>query len=92
MSKENYTPDVKFGGGGIASVAGVFGGVAIAALVPLVLLVYGQILGQGIQVMLVIISVIGGIVISLTATFFGMVMPSSVHEQWKDKENREQKQ
>jgi len=88
MAKESYTPDVKFGGGGTASVAGVFGGVGISVGVPLVLLVYGQVLGQGIQVMLVITAVIGGIVISLIATFFGMVMPSSVHEQWKEKENQ----
>ncbi len=79
---------VRFGGHAVPGIAGVIGGVAFAVLVPWVLLSHGQLLGTTVLTTLVMIAVIGGGVIALTAAFFSLVMPSSVsHEnkwdQWE---------
>ncbi len=77
---------VRFGGHAVPGIAGVIGGVLFAVAVPWVLLVHGQILGTTILTTLVMIAVIGGGVIALTAVFFSLVMPSSVnHENNWDK-------
>jgi hypothetical protein len=91
--KEEYMEDqnnrnvgIHFGGGGIASVAGIAGGAAIAVFVPWVILSYGQVLGQASQTTLVLVGVGGGIIISFCSAFFGLVMPTSVNNQWGDPE------
>jgi hypothetical protein len=80
-----------FGGGGIASVAGVIGGVALAIGLPWVLLVNGQILGQNILTILIMIAVIGGVFISFVSAVLGVVMPTSVHDQWANQWNDPEK-
>jgi hypothetical protein len=77
---------VRFGGNAVPGIAGVIGGVAFAVLVPWVLLSHGQLLGTSVLTTLVMIAVIGGGVIALTAAFFSLVMPSSMnHENGWDK-------
>lgn len=77
---------VRFGGHAVPGIAGVIGGVAFAVFVPWVLLSHGQLLGTTVLTTLVMIAVIGGGVIALTAAFFSLVMPSSVnHENNWDK-------
>jgi len=94
-TKENKKEEngVRFGGHGLTGLAGVVGGVAFAVLVPWVLLVHGQILGGTVLTTLVMIAVIGGGVIALTAAFFSLVMPSSVghHNHWDDWEKDQAK-
>jgi apolipoprotein N-acyltransferase len=89
MEKPNNETGVKFGSHTIAGVAGVLGGVAFAIGVPWVLLAHGQILGATVLTWLVSGAIAGGCLISLTAAFFSLVMPSSVnhYDQW----NRDQK-
>lgn len=87
---------VRFGGHAVPGIAGVIGGVAFAVFVPWVLLSHGQLLGTTVLTTLVMIAVIGGGVIALTAAFFSLVMPSSVsHEnkwdQWEKWENMKKK-
>lgn len=71
---------VRFNGAPVA-VMGILGGVAMATLVPLVILKYGQILGQATNVGLVIGAVSAGALISLTAAFFGVVIPTQVKDE-----------
>lgn len=86
MEDKKEQNGVRFGGHAVPGIAGVIGGVAFAVLVPWVLLSHGQILGTTVLTTLVMIAVIGGGVIALTAAFFSLVMPSSVnHENNWDK-------
>lgn len=86
MQDKKEENGVRFGGHAVPGIAGVLGGVLFAVAVPWVLLMHGQILGTTILTTLVMIAVIGGGVIALTATFFSLVMPSSVnHENNWDK-------
>jgi hypothetical protein len=66
---------------GIASIAGVAGGVLLATCVPLVLLRYGQILGEGKITTMVIAAIIAGSFIVFISAFFGLVMPNAVPGQ-----------
>ncbi len=81
MKKENDDKSVSFNNG-LASIAGVLGGVLLAIGVPWVLLNYGQMLGQATITIIVSGSVIGGGFIILVSAFFGLVMPTRVHEPW----------
>lgn len=86
MEDKKEENGVRFGSHAAPGIAGVIGGVAFAVFVPWVLLSHGQILGATILTTLVMIAVIGGGVIALTAAFFSLVMPSSVsHENNWDK-------
>ena len=81
MEDKNKENGIRFGSHAAAGVAGVMGGVLFAVAVPWVLLTHGQILGTTILTTLVMIAVIGGGVIALTAAFFSLVMPSSVNHE-----------
>ena len=85
MENQTNANEVKFSGGA-ASVAGVFGGVAIAIGVLWAVLPYAQALGDTILTIVVLTGVIGGVLISLTSAFFGLVMPHSVGGNWHEHE------
>ncbi len=71
-------PRVEFATGRVSAVAALFAGVAIAIGVPAVVLGLGHALTPQMQLWLVVLGVCTGGLISLTAAFFGTVMPSSV--------------
>jgi len=79
MKKQNDDTSISFNSG-LASFAGVLGGALFAIGVPLVILNYGQMLGQATETIIVAGSVIGGGFIILVSAFFGLVMPTRVHE------------
>ena len=62
------------------SVSGVFGGVLMAMGVPWIVLAFGQTLGHGVLTTLCILAIVLGGTVSLTAAFFGLVMPSQIGE------------
>jgi hypothetical protein len=67
-----------------SSLPGAIAGAAIAIGVPAVALIYGGHLSANLQLTIVILGIAVGGLIALTATFFGLVMPSSVnHGNWK---------
>ncbi|MHB8879110.1 MAG: phage holin family protein [Myxococcaceae bacterium] len=81
MSRETERNEqMRFGSGG-ASIAGVFGGVAMATGVPWVLLAFGQALGTTMQQVLVATAVVVGGLMGLCAAFFGLVMPNQINHQ-----------
>lgn len=72
-----------FGGGGVEfhkqpflPVVGLLGGVAMFLGVPWLVLVYGSQLNAVVQTVLIFLAVIGGGLIALAATFFGLVLPA----------------
>ena len=74
----NNEPCVEFNRGQALAVAALFAGVAIAIGVPAVVLGLGGALTASMQLWLVVLAVCMGGLTSLTAAFFGTVMPSSV--------------
>lgn len=74
MGEENET---RFGGRTI-SLFGMLVGLVIAVGLPYLVLVYGSALGVGVQATIMIIAVLVGGLISITAAFFGLVMPNKV--------------
>jgi hypothetical protein len=79
-TKEN--PRVEFGAGRAVAIAALFAGVAIAIGVPAVVLGLGRQLTPQMQLWLVVFAVSVGGLTSLTAAFFGTVIPSSVGGEW----------
>ncbi len=67
-------------GGKTATIAGVISGTLIAVLLPAVVLIYGTNLGAGVQTTIIILALIFGALIALTAAFFGSVIPTSVNK------------
>jgi hypothetical protein len=59
---------------------GVLSGVAVTLGLPYIILVYGKHLSEGIQVILILLAVIGGGLITLTAVFFGIVIPKRIEK------------
>ncbi len=79
MDKE---PQVQFAAGRVVAVAGMIAGVAIAVGVPAVVLgLQGQLTAH-MQLWLVVMAVALGGLTSVTATFFGLAIPSSVEGKW----------
>lgn len=90
MQDKREENGVRFGGHAVPGIAGVIGGVVFAIGVPWVLLSHGQVLGATVLTWLVSGAVAGGCLISLTAAFFSLVMPSSVNhannwDRWEKK-------
>ena len=81
MEKRNE-PRVEFATGRALAIAAMFAGVAIAIGVPAVVLGLGHPLTPHMQLWLVVLGVCTGGLTSLTAAFFGTVMPSSVGGNW----------
>jgi hypothetical protein len=81
--KENEEKGISFGNG-IAAIAGVLGGFLFAAGVPLVVLIYGQILGEFTIKIIVSGSVIGGGIIIIMSAFFGLVIPNHLQGNWQE--------
>jgi len=69
---------MRFGGGGVTSVAGVIGGVALAIGVPYTILNFGQVLAPSMVTGIVIGSIVIGGLICLVSAFFGLVMPTHI--------------
>ena len=76
--ENNNEPRVEFARGHVLAVAALFAGVAIAIGVPAVVLGLGHSLTPNMQLWLVVLAICIGGLTSLTAAFFGTVMPSSV--------------
>jgi len=68
---------VRFGGK-IIALFGMLAGMVIALGLPFMILVYGSALGVGVETTIIIIAVLVGGLISLTAAFFGLVMPNKI--------------
>jgi hypothetical protein len=68
--------EVRFGGK-IAAAIGAAGGVAVAAGLPTVILIYGTNLGVPAQVTLIILAVLMGGVITAVSAVLGIVIPTS---------------
>lgn len=68
--------EVRFGGKQAAMV-GVVGGVAVAAGLPTVILIYGAHLGVPAQVALVILALLIGGVVTVISAVLGIVIPTS---------------
>ncbi len=62
------------------SFLGLLAGIAITLGLPYIILVYGKHLSEGIQVILIIMALIGGGLITLTAAFFGIVIPKKLED------------
>jgi len=75
-------PRVEFARGHALAIAATFAGVAIAIGVPAVVLGLGHSLTPQMQLWLVVLAICIGGLTSLTAAFFGAVMPSSVGGKW----------
>jgi hypothetical protein len=76
-------PRVEYRSSHALAIAAVFAGAAIAIGVPAVVLgLSGQLTPQ-MQLWLVVLAVCIGGLTSLTAAFFGTVIPSSVSGRWK---------
>ena len=67
--------EVRFGDRAIA-LFGILVGAVIAIGPTYLMLAYGSALGVGLQATIIIIAVLAGSLISLTAAFFGLVMPN----------------
>ncbi len=80
MKTEN--PRVEFLTGHALAIVAVVAGTAMAIGVPAVVLGLGSNLSPQMQLWLVVLAVCFGGVTSLTAAFFGTVMPSSVAGSW----------
>jgi len=74
---ETNRDSVEFGDKSSAG-PGAISGAAIAVGVPAVTLIWGHALAPSVQMVVVIVGVAVGGLISLTATFFSLVIPSSV--------------
>ncbi len=86
-AQDQGNPALQFGGGGAVATMGVFSGMAIAIGVPWVLLAFGQSLGSGPLVTLIVIALASGGLVALTSAFFGLVMPRHIHGgAWMDPE------
>ncbi len=68
--------EVRFGGK-IAATIGVLGGVAVAAGLPTVVLIYGENLGVPAQVTLMILALLVGGAISAASAILGIVIPTA---------------
>jgi hypothetical protein len=75
-------PQVEFGNGHALAIAAVFAGATIAIGVSAVVLGLGHDLTAQMQLWLVVLAVSIGGLTSLTAAFFGTVMPSAVRGKW----------
>jgi hypothetical protein len=75
-------PRVEFSRGHALAIAAVFAGAAIAIGASAVVLGLGHDLTPQMQLWLVVLAVSIGGLTSLTAAFFGTVMPSSVEGKW----------
>lgn len=75
-------PAVQFSKGGSAkgliSAAGALAGLGIAVGGPWVMLDFGQLLGPHVLTVLVCVALGSGALVSLTAVFFGLVIPEHV--------------
>ncbi|GEM_PF-5829773 len=69
---------VDFNGGGGVAVAGVLAGVGLALGGLWISLAYGQVLGHVIQTVAALTALALGGLVSLTAAFFGLVIPRHV--------------
>ena len=78
----NDEPRVEYGRGHALAIAALFAGVTLAIGVSAVVLGLGHSLTPAMQVWLVVLAVCFGGVTSLTAAFFGCVIPSSVGGKW----------
>jgi hypothetical protein len=72
----NAGGEVRFGGK-MTALIGVLGGVAVAAGVPAVVLIYGQSMGWGAQLTVIILALLLGAPISAISAILGIVIPSS---------------
>ncbi len=68
--------EVRFGGK-ITALIGVLGGVAVAAGVPAVVLIYGQSMGWGAQLTVIIVALVLGTPITAISAILGIVIPTS---------------
>lgn len=93
MKDENNQNVVSFGKSSIVSVAGIIGGTVLAICIPWIVLTHGDVLGQKVNTILVIGSILIGGLVMLTSAFFGLVMPNKVegHEEMKPLKNKFQK-
>lgn len=67
--------EVRFGGK-MTALIGVLGGVAISAGVPAVVLIYGQSMGWGPQLTVIILALVLGTPIAAISAILGIVIPS----------------
>ena len=79
-------PELNFGGSSAVAVAGTLSGVALAIGGTWLVLAYGPALNLGTPLLctLVIVALSLGCLVSLTAAFFGLVMPRHMHGPWLD--------
>ncbi len=74
-------------GKGLISATGALAGLGIAVGTPWVLLEFGQSLGPHVLTVLVVVALAAGGLVSLTAVFFGLVIPEHVGGHWIDPKN-----
>jgi hypothetical protein len=78
---DKHDEGMRFGGGGVTSVAGVLGGVAFAIGVPYIVLNFGQVLSPAMVTGVVIGALVIGGLVCLVSAFFGLVMPTHIPDE-----------
>ena len=82
---------VEFGNKKLIAVLGIFGGVALAVGLPALVLIHGQALGPTVQVIIILAALAMGGTAVLTASFFGLIIPSRVDDSVRDLAGRASK-
>jgi hypothetical protein len=86
MQEPHEPQGINFGESIPVAALGTLSGVAIAIVVPWLLLTYGQSLGVYVLTGLIILALCIGGLVSLVSAFFGLVIPRHAHGRWMDPE------